>query len=691
MLADLLEAAIGLLLSPLVFVLPGYALGRATGVFNFCSRTFVVQLAIAMMLSVAVGPVLIHLLLRFGWIPVWLTYGLSWVAAIVYFARARPSIVGLRKPLLLSLCIAAMLVLLIVDIGWGDKLYFSVVARDYLKHFALTEVIRAGGLPPTNPFFFDGEAIPLFYYYGWLLMTSALDALGGGLVGPRGAVIAGSAATGAALVATAAVLSHTLKNPLVGDRGDSGKCARPFIAVALLFVGGLDILVFLAGMAGQAVLGMPIVFTDIEWWNEPLFLWLTSLMTVPHHVAGLISALVGLRVARWAVDPVGGRRSFGVVIAGLAFASSALCSIWVAMGAAVIACMWVLLNVVRKQWKEVLVWISAGLVALIVATPYLLELSSTGSTDGSPLQFGIRAFGPFDRYLGIGRTGLDGLAHLVVLPLGYAIELGFLAFAGWMFWRARKRIEAPLSQDERLLRVMLAVGLIFPTFFYAAVRMNDLGFRVPMFAQLVLLLWAAYLLDAYQSGAIDLPKRRVKQLLLALAVVGVASNVANGLLLRFVPPAADAGLIAMPGMYAPDRQLGERTFAQHEAYEWLQLQTPEDAIVQHNPKPAIERTDGGLAFQPALYARRPFAAYDDDMSTLFSVSPERYFPIAEDIVTAFVNPTEENAEAVAERYDLAALVVTDRDPVWADRNSWVWQRSPDFGNAYVRVFLSSSQ
>ena len=108
---------------------------------------------------------------------------------------------------------------------------------------------------------------------------------------------------------------------------------------------------------------------------------------------------------------------------------------------------------------------------------------------------------------------MDGLLHLILVPFGYALELGFIALAGWIFWRTRRKLSGAPSQDERLLRVMLAVGLIFPTFFYAAVRMNDLGFRVPMIAQFVLLLWSTWWIQAVRAKCIAPPSLRMKRVL----------------------------------------------------------------------------------------------------------------------------------------------------------------------------------
>ncbi len=32
------------------------------------------------------------------------------------------------------------------------------------------------------------------------------------------------------------------------------------------------------------------------------------------------------------------------------------------------------------------------------------------------------------------------------------------------------------------------------------------------------------------------------------------------------------------------------------------------------------------------------------------------------------------------------LVAKDQDPVWTNRDSWVWRTQPAFANDYVRVF-----
>jgi len=692
MLIDLAESALGLLLCPLVFVLPGYAVGRVSGVLDFRHQPALVQVAISLMLSVAIGPIVLYMLLHLGWWAVWVVYGAGWVVAAGLLLRDRPSARPLLRPALVGLGIAVLFVVIQIDIGWGDRLYFSTAARDFLRTIALSHEVSVHGVPPLNPMFFPGEGIPLFYYYGWMLVTGFLDILGGVAVGPRGAVFAGTAFCALALAGTVVSYVATLPNPLVADSSALRPAWRQRVAVLLLIVGGLDILVFLGGAAVLKMAGRPVIFTDIEWWNEPVLMWITSVLTVPHHVAGLIAGLAGLRLTRWSVAATGKHsRGWAIVLAGAAFASSILCSIWVGMAMVLVGVVWVGVCIGGRRWEEVRGWLTAGILAGLFALPFILYLRSAGTVDGFPVSLGIRPFGPMEHFFGFGRAGWEAFVHLPFLPLSYALEYGFFALAGILFWRLRKREAQPLTQDERLLRVILAVGLLFPAFAMAAVRNNDLGFRVPMLAQFVLLLWAADLFGALRLSTIRLPKPWMRPVLTILLVVGVASHLSNTFVMRFVTPAADAGLISMPGMYGDDHELGVRTKALRQAYAWIRTHTPQSAIVQHNPQPGVVRRQGGLAFAPALYGHRHVVVYDDDLGTIYGVTLSVYDPIAEEVASVFEQPDAANVAAVATHWGIDVFVVDDRDPVWQDTTSWVWTQHADFSNERVRVFLDPAQ
>lgn len=691
MLIDFAESLLGLLLGPLVFILPGYAIGHGSMVFDFRRRSARVRVAIAVMLSVAVGPITLYALLQLGWWAVWLVYGLVWAICVGVLARNVGTLGGTVRTGLVGLVIAVIIVLLQIDIGWGDHLYFSTAARDFVRSIAITSEVRAHALPPINPMFFDGESVPLFYYYGWMLMTGFLDILGGEILGPRGAVFAGTSFCALALIGTVATFVATSPNPLSRLSPLSHSARRMRTAGLLLLVGGLDVIVFLAGAFVLKMAGRPVVITDMEWWNEPVIMWITSVLTVPHHVGGLIAGLAACRLARFSCETDGRQRSWALILSAAGFASSVLCSIWIAVAMVLVGMVWVVINIIGKQWEEVRGWVASGVLAGLFSLPFLFYLKSVGSVEGSPIKLGIRPFGPLETFFGVARVGLESVIHLPFLPLSYALEFGFFALAGILFWRLRKRDPHPQSQNERLLAVILAVGLLLPTLAYSAVRNNDLGVRVPMLAQFVLVLWSADLLSALRSGAVSLSLRWLRPALISLMLIGVVSSISNMFVTRFATPAADAGLIAMPGMYGEDRELGLRTKDLRDAYDWLRARTPENAVVQHNPRHGIVRREGGFSFAPALYGQRHSVAFDDDMGTMYAISRERYDPIARDVASAFDQPNVANAAAVAARRHIDVFVVSDRDGIWRDTTSWVWSRRADYSNSRVRVFLDPAQ
>ncbi len=72
-----------------------------------------------------------------------------------------------------------------------------------------------------------------------------------------------------------------------------------------------------------------------------------------------------------------------------------------------------------------------------------------------------------------------------------------------------------------------------------------------------------------------------------LGVAGVACDVT---ILRFYPVLADFGQVPKIGWLGADRQVGLRTLANREAYEWIRARTPETAVIQPNPEPNYQDT-----------------------------------------------------------------------------------------------------
>ncbi len=87
------------------------------------------------------------------------------------------------------MCLAA---LLLSDLQLADHVYPNVLSFDYTCRIAVTDSITRTDIPPVNPEFYPGHPVPLFYYYFWFMTYSLTDLLGGPLVQPRTAVMAGN-------------------------------------------------------------------------------------------------------------------------------------------------------------------------------------------------------------------------------------------------------------------------------------------------------------------------------------------------------------------------------------------------------------------------------------------------------------------------------------------------------------------
>ena len=73
---------------------------------------------------------------------------------------------------------------------------------------------------------------------------------------------------------------------------------------------------------------------------------------------------------------------------------------------------------------------------------------------------------------------------------------------------------------------------------------------------------------------------------------------------------------------------------------------------------------------------------------LFSIDPRNYANTEKAIAPIFQpDISVPQIEDIASRYSIAALFVDSSDPVWTDRQSWIWRVKPDLVQDSVRVFL----
>ena len=153
-------------------------------------------------------------------------------------------------------------------------------------------------------------------------------------------------------------------------------------------------------------------------------------------------------------------------------------------------------------------------------------------------------------------------------------------------------------------------------------------------------------------------------------------------LMRAFHPLADAYGVDRPSRMGPANRLAERTYTVRQAYQWINSNLPRAAVVQHNPDVTVDIHSG-------LYANRQTVAVGDEMGILFGIDQASYDALATDISQVFsAGRASEPADVnrLCDRYTIDALLVKDTDPAWNDRQSWVWQHQPAFGNDYVRVF-----
>jgi hypothetical protein len=701
MLQDLAGALTAFCLFPLFLLVPGYSLGWLTDALSFRRRVLATRILLAVALSIAVFPALTYLVARLcAFDCVWVIYGVTWLVALVLIVR-RARDAGPRfalKALLRDRSWAVPVVILsvwtglallsLVDLQVGGRLYFPIAVQDYAKHVAVTNAITRTGVPPVNPSFYPGHSVELFYYYFWFLLCSLVDRLGGSLVGPRHAVLGSTIWSGVALMA---VLSLYVR--FLGSDGHERARSRAIFAIALLLVSGLDLIPVLEEGTRAALAGHNIFRADPEWWNEQVTAWVGAVLWVPHHVASVLACLAGFLLFRTTQQTDRPRdRAVGAVVCGIAFSSALGLSIWVAFVFAIFLVVSVLLSLVRRRYAEVGFLVLAGFVSVLASAPYLLDLLGSSQLDTAPLLFAIRSFWPAETALthaGVDNVWIHRLTNLALLPVNYAIELGFFVPAAILYWRRRLRRHDRLDEGDVAAIAMLCTSVLICTFLRSSIRNNDLGWRGFMFAQFILLLWSvdpamALFQRLFRRRGTEAVRgfrltRGIRVGLCLLLAIGAMTTLYEVAILRVYPVLADARVIGMPDWLGPDNRLGQRVYALRQTHRWISDELPDTAIVQHNP--AVWKDLYGF------YSERQVAVADFENGMLFGIPEGAFLAVERPVAQVFSADSDLAAvRDVCAEFSISVLLVKDVDPVWGNRQSWVWQREPVYGNDYARLF-----
>ncbi len=698
--SDVVGSFCGVLFFFPLMTAPGYVAAWFTRVLGFRELSVPWRMLVSVPLSMALSPILSYIAgTAAGWPGVYSLYGLALLLAGVLmtgrFGHENVGVwlSGLRQVPRVAYIVAgvwlAVSLVSLVDLQIGDRLYFSSVAYDHSVRTAITDAITRTGVTPNNPFYYLGASAPLRYHYFWFIGCSLVTQMGSHFISARQAVDASVAWSGWGL---AAIIPLYLRFVF----GMAGTALRrtSLCALALTLVTGLDLLpVLIYWWRG-------IVFWNMESWNDQITSWWGSALWVPHHMAALVIGLTALLLV-WdaASKPELRERISGAVLIGVALASMLATSVYVALVIFAFLVLWTFASLFLMDRRHTATLLVAGVLTIILATPYLLALihstspaTSVGETGGSGLfsfvKPFVRHFYPLDDWTEahpVGRvTGY--VLRLLFLPVSYFLELGVF-FIGALLYARRIWSARPWDLHVIYTGLLALTSIFICTFLHSSViSNNDLGWRGFLPAQFVLLLWTAELLSSRQAQSAAAGNSRGSwlrsPLWAPLIVIGALGTVYELNLLRFDGLLADEGIV--PLAFSPDRQFGLRTYALRTAYAKLNEIFPRSEIIQNSPEGRY--TD----FFYGLYANRQTAAYDPTCGAQFGGSLTKCEQLYPEIAAVFSNKGDQSPAHVTEvfkRLYVSAVLVKDLDPSWKDRSSWVWQLTPVIANDYVRIYL----
>ena len=480
---------------------------------------------------------------------------------------------------------------------------------------------------------------------------------------------------------------------------------------ALLFVGvsmvaGLDLLPNLATLIFGGRL-----YPTLFWWGETTSPWPGTLPFVPHHYAGLAMAMMGYLLLHIAPDETGNhpRRWMQIGLSGICFAATLGTSTFLAAAVMAAAAVSGLDNAVRGRWaKAVAVFASLSMALALdwfYIVPTFLQRAPGAVWSGAPLKLVLahwhQAYGLTGKLLQVLHLpqGHGLRAYLVSLPVLvalYVIDLGFF----WIVlgWKVKKDLGSSqtLPEKTRALWCLFGTCAALSTWVSSAPLqqgLNDFGRHTNLAMRLVLMLWACPMIASVwkHRSTGTLISRRWLITALCLGAVGIAGTAWDVAVQRIYLPLVDTGRIRPrdPFFYSPG--VGLRYAEIAEAWQAIGTSTAEDAVVQGNP-------DGPLQRPLLLYLERRVAAGDIECEASFggdgaTCASENVRPL----LALYAQPEKQWKHQVAfdtspstfittcRKLRLTAMIVTDYDPVWQQKDSWVWLGQSLYTGKYVRV------
>ena len=693
-LQDVIGFLIGFILFGLIFIPPGFVTGYTFDLFDFRSRKWITRFGFALLLSSAITPVLFFLTYRM--VSETFTYIILFIFAILFLLeflsehsyKSMFSEIKENKYARLFIITAVGWVIFtmisLVDIQWGNRLYFNITAFDYQTRVSVIDAITRTGVPPTNPSYHPGEPVKLtFLYYFWYILCSLIDKLGDSIVDARMALAASVAWAGLALAATV-VLYLRLRNGNDANRWRSG-----FIGIRLLAVSGLDIIPSTLYMAFPRLLRGYFIDGDIEHWNEQITAWAGSTMWTPHHLVSLLNCVLGFMLVAYHKDKKTLQTLSSAIFAGIAFASAFGLSSWVTM---IFVLFWISWMVMRLLKGEIIksIWpmLIPGLVAAILTIPFIMDLFGGGSgssSNGMPLGFGIRVFRPALIITTALPNWAGSITNLLLLPLNYFLELGFFFLAGVTWFKLRHKGYMSESKFAKEEIILLIITVLLTSFTRSVlISNNDFGWRGWLPGQFVLLIWGTDVISHLWKNKPINPKllfikpgqvNQVKFSCLLLLAIGILTSIQDMVYLRIWPIMVDTGTLTLLEPIRSDEYIGTKNYEARTLYSIIEEYYDKNTVVQFNPLVGLDRPSG-------LYRTRGTVI---SYHTLYGVNPEIFKSFAREIAQIF---TAENAnwhilDTACNHIGINIIIFADTDESWNTMSTLKKDRIPIFtGNHY---------
>jgi len=674
----------------------GYLFGWYTNLHNFRQHSLVERMLWSVPLSLSVSTissVLVGKLFSLNCVVVILLASTAiWIATLGReWLRLRRAgmrwIIGFspfgKEALAMAFVLIGVVILSIVDLQHGDRLYMSLTTFDHAPRVSWTEAVLRTGVPPVNPFFWFKHSAAMRYYYFWYVVCAAVSKTS--QLSVRSVLIASCVWAGFALVA---LIGLYLKYFL---RAGTQLRAQFLRAFALLSVSGIGFCLTVFNLVrGHR--------SHIEVLSDgQIPSWFNSLVFVPHHIASMVCCMVAFLLAWISESKLTLRQVPTVALIALSLASGFGLSIYVTFAFFLLMAAWAVFQaMVGRNLRPVLLLGIGGSFAVLLLVPYLRELTHNTSNvqKGSVFAFSVReilssngllARHFFEQLSAVHPLVALNLAKLILLIPGYIIELGLYLAVLLVYLIPACRAHTPLDPERRTLVFIAVCTLVLISIVRSGVlEINDFGLRAALLLQFPLLLITSELLPAWSvrrpngtaatGSVLHRHEGPLRSLLSILLVLGVLTTLSEAIHFRFILPVVEAQHVrAIDDPKAMD--LSRDAYISSVGYSQLDSVIPRDAIVQFNP---ITRLDPfwNLIDEMAVDHQMVIVGDRQGCGSELGGDPRGCPEMARGVDSVFQGGTSEVARTTCRQYGIQFLVVRSFDPAWNDRHSWVWTLKP---------------